>query len=84
MKLRYLPLLAIMFLGSYPVIELTRVILVDGRHYYPELLGWFIFEIAGMWLPYLAIVPIYLFFTRPSFGLKRKKVGGGDVKGEMS
>lgn len=84
MRLRYFPLLAIMFLSSYPVVELTRLIIVSGSLYYPEMQGWFVFELAGMWLLYLSIIPVYLYFTRPGFGLNRKKVGGGDVKGEMS
>jgi|PlaIllAssembly_1097288.scaffolds.fasta_scaffold1474041_1 hypothetical protein len=84
MRLRLLPLLAIMFLGSYPVIELTRVIVVSGTHYYPEMQGWFALEIAGMWLLYLSIIPVYLFFTRPGFSLNKRKAGSGDVKRQMS
>ncbi len=81
MKIRYFPLIAIMFLGSYPVVELTRVIVVSGTHYYPEMQGWFAFEIAGMWLFYLSIIPIYLLFTRPGFILNKRKVNDGHVKG---
>ena len=73
MRLRLLPLLAIMFLGSYPVIELTRVIVVSGTYYYPDMKGWFGVEIAAMWLFYLSIIPVYLLFTRPGFSLFRKK-----------
>jgi hypothetical protein len=68
-----------MFLGSYPVIELTRVIVVSGTSYYPDMKGWFTFEIAGMWLLYLSIIPVYLFFTRTS--LNKKKVTNNHVKG---
>ena len=70
-----------MFLGSYPVVELTRVIAVSGTYYFPDMQGWFVFEIAGMWLLYLAIIPVYLFFTRPIFILNRKKANESHVKG---
>jgi hypothetical protein len=81
MKLRYLPLLAIMILGSYPVIELTRVIVVSGTYYFPDMKGWFALEIAAMWIFYLSIIPVYLLFTQPSFSLFRRKVSNNNVKG---
>jgi hypothetical protein len=62
-----------MFLGSYPVIELTRVIVVSGTSYYPEMKGWFTFEIAGMWLLYLSIIPVYLFFIPYIFSSKQRR-----------
>ncbi len=69
-----------MFLGSYPIIELTRLILISGTFYFPGMQGWFAVEIATMWLFYVSIIPVYLLFTRPGFSLFRKKLGGGNVK----
>jgi hypothetical protein len=81
MKTKIFTLLAIMFLGSYPVIELTRVIVVSGTAYYPNMRNWFAVEIAAMWFLYLSIIPVYLFFTRTGFSLNRKKVTNDHAKG---
>ena len=49
-----------MLLGLYPIAELTRVIIVSGRYYFPDMDGQFIVEIAVMWVLYLLIIPVYL------------------------
>ena len=47
----------VMFLGAYPIMELTRLILIWGRTY--SLLNWEIyFELGFMWVFYLAIIPV--------------------------
>jgi hypothetical protein len=71
-----------MLLAIYPVVELTRLIVVSGNFYFPDMKGWFVFEITSMWIFYLSIIPVYLLFTQPSFNLKRKKVNSGHVKEE--
>jgi len=62
--IKYLGLTLIMLLGLYPIAELTRVIVVSGTYYYPEMDGQFAAEIAIMWLLYLSIIPIFLLINR--------------------
>lgn len=64
MKCRWLVLAIIMLCGLYPVLELTRMILVAWEWYYPAMGGEFIREIALMWLMYLGIIPLYIWVTR--------------------
>lgn len=64
LKLRFLGLALIMLLGLYPIAELTRVILISGYAYYPNMNVQFIVEIIIMWLLYLAIIPVFLFTSR--------------------
>jgi hypothetical protein len=52
-----------MLLGLYPIAELTRVIVVSGNYYFPQMHGEFAGEIVFMWTFYLCIVPTFLFFT---------------------
>jgi uncharacterized membrane protein len=59
-QLKYLGLTLVMLLGLYPIVELTRVIIVSGEFYFPEMKGQFAAEIAIMWILYLAIVPVFL------------------------
>ncbi len=49
-----------MLLGLYPITELTRIIIVSGEFYFPEMKGQFAAEIAIMWILYLSIVPVFL------------------------
>ncbi len=60
-QIKYLGLALIMLLGLYPIIELTRVIIISGEAYFPEMKGQFAAEIAIMWILYLSIVPVFLF-----------------------
>lgn len=59
-----LTLSLIMSGGLYPTVELTRVILVSGTYYYPGMTHYFYLEIAGMWIFYLAIIPVFLLFAK--------------------
>jgi hypothetical protein len=59
-NLKYLGLILVMLLGLYPIIELTRIIIVSGEFYFPEMKGQFAAEITIMWALYLAIVPVFL------------------------
>jgi len=63
-RIRYLVLALILLLGLYPIIELTRVILISGEYYFPEMGTQFAAEIAIMWFLYLLIIPVFLLFTR--------------------
>jgi flagellar biosynthesis/type III secretory pathway M-ring protein FliF/YscJ len=65
-NLKYLVLTLVMLLGLYPIAELTRVIVVSGEYYFPDMKGQFIAEIAIMWALYLAIVPVFLVFNNHS------------------
>jgi hypothetical protein len=58
--IKYLVLILIMLLALYPIAELTRVILISGEFYFPEMKGQFAAEIAIMWVLYLSIVPLFL------------------------
>lgn len=60
-QIKYLGLALIMLLGLYPIIELTRVIVISGEAYFPEMKGQFAAEIAIMWTLYLSIIPVFLF-----------------------
>lgn len=62
--MKWIVLILIMALVAYPVIELTRVILVAGRFYWPEETGMFAVELAVIWTGYLAIIPLYLVSVR--------------------
>ncbi len=62
-KIKYLGLALVMLLGLYPIAELTRVIIVSGEFYFPEMKGQFAAEIAIMWILYLSIVPVFLLFN---------------------
>jgi hypothetical protein len=61
--IKYLGLDLVMLLGLYPVAELTRVIIVSGTYYFPEMHGQFAVEIALMWILYLSIIPVFLFIN---------------------
>jgi hypothetical protein len=63
-----------MLLGLYPIIELTRVIIVSGRYYFPDMDAQFFAEVAIMWLLYLAIIPVFLFISKHiSIKVSRRK-----------
>ena len=62
--IKYLSLLLIMLLGLYPIVELTRVIVVSGTYYFPDMDAQFTLEIVLMWILYLSIVPVFLFYSR--------------------
>ncbi len=62
-NIKYLVLSLVMLLGLYPITELTRVIIVSGEYYFPEMKGQFAAEIAIMWILYLSIVPVFLVFN---------------------
>jgi hypothetical protein len=59
-SIKYLGLVLVMLLGLYPIAELTRVIIVSGTFYFPDMNGQFTAEIAIMWTLYLCIIPIFL------------------------
>lgn len=61
--LKYLGLALIMLLGLYPIAELTRVIVVSGVFYFPDMTGQLYAEVAVMWVMYLSIIPVFLFFN---------------------
>ena len=48
----------VMFLGAYPIIELTRMIIFYWRHIDTGFVGVGIGEIIIMWILYLSIIPI--------------------------
>jgi uncharacterized membrane protein len=62
-RLKYLGLIMIMLLALYPIAELTRVIIVSGTYYFPEMEGQLIAETTIMWVLYLSIVPVFLLFN---------------------
>jgi len=70
---RYLGLVLIMLLALYPIAELTRVILVSGEYYFPEMKGQFGAEIAIMWLLYLSIIPVFLLLNTHNLRNYRRK-----------
>jgi hypothetical protein len=59
-SIKFLGLALVMLLSLYPIAELTRVILVSGNYYFPEMEGQFAAEITIMWVLYLSIVPVFL------------------------
>ena len=59
-SIKYLGLVLVMLLGLYPIVELTRVIVVSGVYYFPEMKGQFAAEVGIMWILYLMIVPVFL------------------------
>jgi uncharacterized membrane protein len=61
-----------MLLGLYPIVELTRVIVVSGEHYFPEMGGQFAAEIAIMWTLYLLIIPVFLLLVNSFLRQARK------------
>jgi hypothetical protein len=62
-RLKYLGLIVIMLLALYPIAELTRVIIVSGTFYFPEMKGQLVAETTIMWVLYLSIVPVFLLFN---------------------
>jgi hypothetical protein len=58
-KLKLLKLILIMACGLYPIAELTRLILISGRYYYPEMEPQFYTEVSVMWIMYLSIPIIF-------------------------
>jgi len=62
-RIKYLGLALVMLLGLYPIVELTRVIIISGEYYFPEMGGQFAAEIAIMWTLYLLIIPVFLLLT---------------------
>jgi hypothetical protein len=70
--IKYLVLILIMLLALYPIAELTRVILVSGEFYFPEMKGQFAAEIAIMWVLYLSIVPLFLMINNSRLRHYRK------------
>lgn len=71
-NIKYLVLILVMLLGLYPIIELTRVIIVSGEIYFPEMTGQFVAEIAIMWTLYLSIAPVFLVFNNHKLRHYRK------------
>jgi hypothetical protein len=71
-SIKYLGLALVMLLGLYPIAELTRVIVVSGTYYFPDMKGQFAAEIIVMWLLYLMIAPVYLMIVNRRFKLFRK------------
>ncbi len=60
---RLLGLILIMLLTLYPAVELTRVIVVAGPLYFPQMQGKFVYEIVTLWVMYLLMIPVYLWIT---------------------
>jgi len=61
-----------MLLGLYPVAELTRVIIINGIRFFPEMTGQFMAEIVLMWVLYLLIIPLLLKFDNLFFHYSQK------------
>lgn len=58
MIVRILLILIVMLLNLYPAVEMTRVILFSGTHYYPALmLMEYRIEIALIWTCWLLTIP---------------------------
>jgi uncharacterized membrane protein len=83
-SIKYLGLVLVMLLGLYPIVELTRVIVVSGVYYFPEMKGQFAAEISIMWILYIMIVPVFLLLNQHRIRnynklktklLKRKQAG---------
>jgi uncharacterized membrane protein len=72
-SIKYLGLALIMLLALYPIAELTRVILVSGEYYFPEMKGQFGAEITVMWAMYLAIIPVFLMINNRRVRSYQKK-----------
>jgi hypothetical protein len=53
-----------MILALYQTVELTRIVILNGWTLWPEMQGFFIAEIALMWLFYLLIIPVFLLFFK--------------------
>jgi hypothetical protein len=82
-NLIYWELSLIMLLALYPIIELTRVIVVSGQFYFPQMEGQFWVEIAFMWTMYLSIIPVFLLinnYLRRSYRRKREILRKIDLK----
>jgi hypothetical protein len=62
--LKCLTIFLIMALAAYPILELTRIIVVNGWTLWPEMKGLFWLEIILMWILYLSIPAIYLVTER--------------------
>lgn len=65
--MRVFVLFLILLCAAYPVMELTRLIVVNAliNRLYPEMpIGLFYFELVYIWVMYLAIIPVYLIATR--------------------
>lgn len=58
--MKYWILALILALTAYAPIELTRVIVLSGWFYFPEMQGQFIGELITMWTLYLLIIPVFL------------------------
>lgn len=65
--------------GAYPIIELTRIILINGELYYNEYLTWrwgifnimpYYWELALMWSLYILVPVILIYFTKHYKGLE--------------
>jgi hypothetical protein len=59
-NIRMIGLIVIMLSALYPVVELTRVIIVSGTYYLPEMRGHYVAEIIAMWVLYLGIIPVFI------------------------
>ena len=65
--MRVFVLFLILLCAAYPVMELTRLIVVNAliNRLYPEMhIGLYYLELAFIWVMYLAIIPVYLIATR--------------------
>lgn len=80
-SVRYLGLILVMLLGLYPIAELTRVIVVSGTYYFPDMDGQFIAEITIMWFLYLLIIPVFLLINKQAND-SRRKIKNGAEKGK--
>ena len=66
-KLKYLIIFCVMWLILYPVVELTRIIVLYWRFYDILFRTIGLVEIVSIWIAYLLIIPILLLAFR---GLK--------------
>jgi hypothetical protein len=71
-RLKYLGLVMIMLLALYPIAELTRVIVISGTFYFPEMKWQLVSEVTIMWFLYLSIVPVFLLFNNRKIRHLRK------------
>ena len=72
-SIKLLGLALIMLMALYPIAELTRVILVSGEYYFPEMKGQFGAEITIMWAMYLSIIPVFLLINNRRLRSYQKK-----------
>ena len=72
-RIKYLGLVLVMLLGLYPIAELTRIIVVGGEYYFPNMKGQFGAEVALMWVLYLSIVPVFLLVNNTRLRRYRNK-----------